>query len=263
MPTQNDAVSWYHPAAAERLSREEGQMVMDEQLTPRDGYDYRIRLGRDAQGLQESTGAISAHDPRLDLTYGEFPLASMDQLIDVGLTYLCDVSSSPIGHITMIDIGSGCGRLVLYATLTRGNQDQSWSIHGIEIAPLLHDEALAAVSRGRHGGFLSEKSQRGTSNSLTLHNGPADEYPLLLGMADLIFAYSTAFPAETFHPEIGAMILGSDWSRLLSQSCRSGCIAITTDRALDPAYGWKLLDRMEVDNREVLGSTGYVHRLEK
>ena len=41
-------------------------------------------------------------------------------------------------------------------------------------------------------------------------------------------------------------------------------IAITTDKALDPSYGWKIIDRIEnVPNPEVLDSTGFIHILNK
>jgi hypothetical protein len=36
---------------------------------------------------------------------------------------------------------------------------------------------------------------------------------------------------------------------------------ITTDRVLDPRHGWLFLDRLDVDNREVMGSTGYIQVL--
>ena len=57
------------------------------------------------------------------------------------------------------------------------------------------------------------------------------------------------------------MNLDRQWSELLANSCRKGCVVITTDRALDPQHGWELLDRLDVDNREVMGSTGYIQVL--
>jgi hypothetical protein len=227
---------------------------MDEYLIPKKEYGNRIGLGRDAQGFDESSGAINPDDPRLSMTYGEFPLSSMDQLIDLGLERL-DRSEG----ITMVDLGSGCGRLIFYSGLTRGGQEQPWKIHGIEIADILHKEAMVTASKSLEGGYLSDL--KGPTNSISLHHGPVDDYRHILGAADLVFAYSTAFPAKTFNPDLGAVILGAEWSQLLSESCKAGCIAITTDRALDPAYGWKLIDRLDVENSEVFGSTGYIHVL--
>jgi hypothetical protein len=181
----------------------------------------------------------------------------MDQLIDLGLEQRLDRASE--GSMTMVDLGSGCGRLIFYSGLTRGDKEQPWNIHGIEIADILHEEAMETASKGLEGGYLSDLE--GPTTTISLHHGPVDKYRHILGAADLIFAYSTAFPAKTFNPDLGAMILGAEWSQLLSESCKAGCIAITTDRALDPGHGWKLIDRLDVENSEVFGSTGYIHVL--
>ena len=84
----------------------------------------------------------------------------------------------------------------------------------------------------------------------------------LFQQADVIFAYSTVWDNIGFVPEIGAMVLSHEWNQLLSSSCSPGTVAITTDRALDPNFGWKLVDRLDVDNREVFGSTAYIHVLQ-
>jgi hypothetical protein len=57
--------------------------------------------------------------------------------------------------------------------------------------------------------------------------------------------------------------LSDEWNRLFSESCKPGCVVVTTDRALDPRYGWKVLDRLDVANPEVFESTGFVQILEK
>ena len=77
---------------------------------------------------------------------------------------------------------------------------------------------------------------------------------------------SAARPAvvvDGFSVDLGAMILGREWSETLADLCRDGTVAITTDRALDPEYGWVLLSRTEVTNPEVFGSTGYVQVLRR
>ena len=58
-------------------------------------------------------------------------------------------------------------------------------------------------------------------------------------------------------------MLDAEWSQTLGETCRDGCVAVTTDRALDPRCGWKVCERIDVDNKEVFGSTGYIHVLEK
>jgi hypothetical protein len=246
---------------------EEGRLVMDEQLMSKQEYGDRIGWGRDAIEMGgDSSGVISAHDPRLSMTYAEFPLPSLDQLVDLAMTYLPkeQLQEQQGKPTTLVDIGSGCGRLVFYLALTRGKAQEPWTIHGIEISGLLHDVAGEYLEVGIDvkNFFLPLTTATTTTGaSLALHCGPADQFPDLLGQADIVFAYSTAFPAPSFSPELGALILDSEWSELLSCYCKPGCVAVTTDRALDPLYGWKLVDRLDVENPEVFGSTGFVHVL--
>ncbi len=42
-----------------------------------------------------------------------------------------------------------------------------------------------------------------------------------------------------------------------------GYVAITTNRALDSKDGWKLLNKIEVENPCIWGSMGYISNLEK
>jgi hypothetical protein len=235
-----------------KLSREQGQSVLDEKLLPRSEYGNRIGLGRDAQGIDAFSGVITPDDPRLTKTYGEFPLSSLDQLLDLGLQYL-----DGRDRTTMLDLGSGCGRLVVYSALTRGTVQHPWTIHGIEISNLLHEQAICTLSAGLEAGWFSE-GEGTTNGNISFHCGAADDNRIVLGEADLVFAYSTVFSSSSFSPELGAMVLDKEWSELFKY-CRVGSVAITTDRALDPAHGWELVDRLDVENPEVFGSTGYIH----
>jgi hypothetical protein len=245
-------------------SREDAQSIIDETLMPKQEYSERIGWGRDAQGLNELSGPLKATDPRLSMTYAEFPLTSMDELIDLGLQSL-PPDKQKAQKISLVDLGSGCGRLVIYSAMTRGSTEngQSWDVQGIEIADLLHGKGLDYMNEGMHAGILSseDSSKRGIANTLSLNLGSAEKYASVLRNADIVFAYSTAFPAKQFSPELSALILDPEWSVLLSKSCSSGCVAITTDRALDPNCGWELVDRMDVENPEVFGTTGYIHVL--
>ena len=254
------------PAPAEKMTvsasisqvmwREDGQQVMDDVLLPASGYGDRIEAGRDAQGLKVASGvAISPNDPRMFLTYGEFPLTSLDELLDLALPYVRNAQT-----INMVDVGSGCGRLALYVALTRGSPQKPWQVHGIEISPVLHQEAVQALYKAMQGGYM-EEYQPNAPSSLLLHAGPAEEWTEVLQKCNLVFAYSTAWPSNGFSEQMGAMIIGQQWSGLLSRSCPNGCIVITTDRALDPNDGWELIERLDVENREVMGSAGYVHIL--
>jgi hypothetical protein len=242
-----------------QLSRVEAQSSLDDKLMPKKYYGNRIGLGRDAQGIDGGT-ALKPDDPRLSMTYAEFPLSSFDILVDLGLKYLPSSQDRP-GITTFVDIGSGCGRLILYLAMSRfsPSDDAGWNIHGIEISNLLHGEAIQYLEEAVKQNIFS--FEEGGSNSLSLHLGAAEDSSHLFGRADCIFAYSTAFSAKSFSPELGALLLDPEWSSLLSESCKPGCVAITTDRALDPACGWELVDRLDVENQEVFGSTGYIHIL--
>jgi hypothetical protein len=298
-----------------RMSRNKAQDLLgqDDFLPPR-RYRDRVGMGRVAQGIASHhdddndtavrSRVFTADDPRLTKTYAEFPLSSFDTLLDAGLKEIKkDVSSGMGDVLTMVDLGSGLGRIVLYAALTRGGRgenflddgytlgdelessqpslvdNQSWNIHGIEIASLLHDGALKLARKGvEYGIFVEEENHLATNDGVddtnnsvasgrsgfSFHLGPAENFAFSnLANADIVFAYSTAFSAKEFSPTVGALILDREWSQLLGESCRAGCVAITTDRALDPAFGWIVKDRIDVENRDVLGSTGYIHVLEK
>jgi SAM-dependent methyltransferase len=176
----------------------------------------------------------------------------MDELLDLALPHVADPS-----RIDMLDVGSGCGRLALYVALTR-----PWQVHGVEISPVLHHEAAQALAKGYQGGYFTDLVDTdSTSGSIHLHAGAAEEWTDILRRCNVIFAYSTAWPTCRFSEQWGAMIIGQQWSGLLSQSCARGTVVVTTDRALDPQYGWDLVDTLDVDNREVMGSAGYVHVL--
>ena len=269
--SSNDSISVYIPKT---YSRDDGQRILEEQFFPKQQYNERIGLGRDAIFGKASVGALSPDDPRLTMTYAEFPLSSLDELIDLAITYLptTDITTHPRKRrTTIIDIGSGCGRIVFYLGLTRGEDDGLWTIHGIEISKLLHDVAMDYIDEGVNAMNLfspptnsSTLAERNDDwNTIDLHYGPADRFPNLLGQADIIFAYSTAFPAPSFSSELGALVLNPEWSELLSRCCKPGCVAVTTDRCLDPSYDWQLKDRLDVENAEVVGSTGFIHVLAK
>ena len=232
---------------------------MDETVMPSEEYDIRMVYGRDAQKLDAST-IVKASDPRMAYTYGEFPMSSLDELVDLALTHSERCKGKK--EITLVDLGSGCGRLVLYSAMTRGREDNvSWTVHGIEISDALHDEGVRASLGGLDNGIFQEKSDDSvTANQLFLHRGPAKGFASLFQQADIVFAYCTVFDTVGFDPSLGAMVMSKEWNEVLT--CSPGAIVITTDRCLDPAYGWKLQDRLDVDNREVMGSTGYINILQ-
>lgn len=244
----------------QRLSRDEALLVLNRDILPTEEYGDRIGYGRDAQGIVTSE-LVQGNDPRLTLTYGEFPTHSMDQLVDLALRH---VAMDDYEKIEMVDLGSGCGRLVFYAALSRGTPQQPWNIRGIEISPLLHDIATKALQAGQDWFVDTSATTTTTTNTLNtceLVCGPAQNHTDWLRQADVVFAYSTVWQTSGFSPQLGAMVMDRSWSELLATSCRPGCVVVTTDRALDPQHGWKLLNQLNVDNREVMGSTGYIQTL--
>jgi len=237
----------------ERISSDESGILLDCVILPQGKYGERLGYGRDAQGLIDLSSAVKADDPRMAFTYGEFPTHSFDTLVDMALTRLPPESAK--GPLHFVDIGSGCGRLVFHAGLTRGTDDKPWHIHGMEISEILHREAWRGMEIGLEEELFTKESIS-CANTMVLHLGPAEEMKHVFADCKLAFAYSTVWSCSGFSEELGAMVLHSDWSGLLSKACPKGCVVVTTDRALDPEYGWELLDRIDVDNREVMGSTG-------
>lgn len=259
--------------ASQSLSRTESADLVDTLLLPSKDYGKRSRLSRaifeDAAGV-----AISAKDPATSFTYGEFPFTSLDTLLDKALEYFSPQQGNVGGSVRFLDLGSGCGRLCLYLALSRGgstlttmtSSTSGWQIHGIEVIEALHQEAKQAENLGTENGWFvdgSEQQQDSCSrrfSSLYFHHGLADEFPTVLAKADVVFMYSTAMQSGRFLPDVQGLLLSREWNELLARHCQAGCIVVTTDRALDPSYGWTLKDRFDVPNPEVFGSTGFIQQ---
>jgi hypothetical protein len=243
-----------------RYSREQGLEIVNRFILPSAQYGDRIELGRQAQGL-DASDLVTAQDPILSFSYGEFPTHSTDQLLDLALQYAKHQHDRPM---ELLDLGSGCGRLVSYWGLTRGTDDLPWHVHGVEISELLHHAAVRALQRGLADQHFVEKPSTqtvGQNNTITLHLGAAENVKPIIHQAQLIFAYSTTWDTVGFSQDEQAMILDRHWSELLATTCRKGCIVITTDRILDPLCGWRVVEKLDVDNAEVFGSTGYIQVL--
>ena len=262
-------------------SRQEAQDMIDV-LCPQNEERDRTIAGMEAYSVGQDR-AITNDDPRTEYAFDQFPLNSFDILVDRALDFVQDNDNGDEECRTMVDLGSGCGRLCFYADLTRGiceNKTRRWNVHGVEIGSKLHSLAVNSLERGMNNGWFEEHDSNTESSSslITFLNGNAllqvDPYfktdaqtnnniQSLLSSANILFCYSTVWETEDFNPEIQAMILTEKWSKSLANACRNGCVAVTTDRALNPIHGWKLVDRKEVDNPSVWGSTGYISILEK
>jgi hypothetical protein len=267
------------------LSRSEASKIMDETILPHVDYGSRLRVGGDAQGLTDPAGgavvvAVSAHDPRLAFTYGEFPLKSLDALLDRAERYCISNQEIHQGQyddptrrrrpLRFVDVGSGCGRLCLYVALTR----PSWDVSGIECAPLLHQQAVLATERAITAGYLRAleedpvRPSHGDSTRSSVvhfHCAMANDATSVLHRADIVFAYSTTWESSGFSTATSSMLLSEPWQQLFTAACTQGSVVITTDRSLDAssttaAATWKMLEQVDVDNPEVGGSAGYIQQ---
>lgn len=255
--------SWTVAEFPSKLSKSEAKKLVTTQLIKDADYGSRISLGGQIQQQQRtnsdpttSSAAFNANDPQLSETYGEFPLDSLDILLDRALEVLEKKKTS---HLKVVDLGSGCGRPALYMALSRPN----WDVHGIEISEPFHTIACNAMQTAWNDSSTVADISRSTaeteaSSRLTFHNGPAVQYQTnVLADADIVFCYSTAFTGTHFNEQVGAMILEQSWSDVLSSS-KDDVVVITTDKALDPTHGWSIQSRIDVPNREVFESTGYI-----
>lgn len=251
--SQEDRLSMHLYRSASCLPRAAAAELLDASLLPAVEKGVRLQLCDGPVPGQ----VVAGSDPVLFETYGEFPLSSLDTLLDRAEELL--PTSDRDGPLSVVDLGSGCGRLALYLALSR----PSWDVHGIEISPALHRAAVEAAERGAAQGCLIGYDGSSTlgvprSSRLTLHHGPAADFSELLQSADIIFCYSTAFESCGFSEQATAMVLGRDWNELLTSNVRLNRLCITTDKALDPSYGWRILDRIDVPNPEVFESTGFI-----
>mmetsp|Transcript_34716 Transcript_34716/g.68314 ORF Transcript_34716/g.68314 Transcript_34716/m.68314 type:complete len:208 (-) Transcript_34716:2-625(-) len=129
--------------------------------------------------------AVAADDPRLSLSYGEFPLSSFEAAFNYARQELDDTA----GRRTLVDLGSGCGRIVLHAAASlRATTDEAWDVTGIEISEELHSLAEGARRRA----VARDVAVDGDRVRVRFRCGPAAEYGGVLGGADVVFCYSTA-----------------------------------------------------------------------
>mmetsp|Transcript_21884 Transcript_21884/g.28324 ORF Transcript_21884/g.28324 Transcript_21884/m.28324 type:complete len:286 (+) Transcript_21884:66-923(+) len=264
----------------QHLSTETAVQILDEQILPVHEYNQRSNLNENdvlaAQAQGQVDRAMAGNDPLLQYTYAEFPLLSLDMCLNQAVPAVIEnINKDNQSKMVVVDLGSGCGRPSLYMALTRPNFKH---VIGIEASQTLHQEGLRSIQAATDLGLLGvvanevervdvdNNNLEGTtdinSNALTLHCGMAQEYAYILNTADLVFCYSTAFESSgVFLPEIRGLILSNEWNELLSKHCRPGTVVITTDRALDPARGWRVLQRMDsVPNPQVVDSTCFIQQ---
>merc|ERR1740123_113692 len=230
-------------ARAERLQFEslhaEALAIFNSHLFPPGEYQQRKQASR-ADGYWKYVGA--GEEPPLDFTYGEFPLPLFSRLVDRACE-LAGVDADRSGTI-FADLGSGAGRLALWAAAT-----SAWRrVVGIEYLPSLAAAASAKLDDARttYPQLLRTADVRLVQGSW---DEPLDEF---VGV-DVAFAYTTAITTDE-NNVLAAL------SAALVPRLRRGMIVVTTDYTLDPAH-FEVLESMEGENEGVGGiSTGFIHR---
>jgi len=203
-------------------------------------YDERLAIGRRAQLGDEMIYRPGAIGCSVDtsLTYGEFDLSFYRALMESAMT--TDRSPRPE---TIVDIGSGCGRLVLASAML---WPEAARVAGVEVVPALHSLAVAAEqSDALPGSGPARELYLGDAADVLRVGAPLQD-------ASLCFCYSTT------HPSVGNVL--TDLSELCGACLRTGTRVVTTDKLLGEgeSRAFKLVDALEGPNRETGGSVGYV-----
>ncbi len=214
------------------------------------GYTERLTLGRDPD--EHAAAAHFAPRAADALTYGEFPLEFFEVLVRRALTH----AGRDAAGTTLVDYGSGCGRLVYAAAVLFPELER---VVGIEVVESLHKLALqVAPLAAAHADYAG-----GAPVSL-MHGDASSMLEALTATEQMcVFAYSTAFASAD------GLVLDD-----LSAACARlpvGSRIVTTDRQLAPVVGgdecldagvaYRLLATFEGPNAECAGSTGYVWEL--
>lgn len=195
--------------------------LFDNELFAADDYEQRNAASRtDGYWSYVAKG----EDPPLENTYGEFPLPLFSAVVERGL----QLASLESDGATLLDLGSGAGRLVLWAAATERWQ----AIHGVELLPSLHAaavEKLSAASAMRFN-ILDHLELQTPSSAIKLHLGSWDDDALLpWDTLDVCFAYATAFD----HDANGVLVA---LSAALRERLKAGCIVCTTDYRLGDGF---------------------------
>lgn len=264
-------------SSEQMLSRPEAVQLLDTHVLPMSEKGYRMNLnGNDIV------------DNNIDIdssTYGEFSLTSLDVILDRIAQEFSqgnedDVESTTTerrqGPLIIIDIGSGCGRLVLYMAIAQRCLQQYSNdlvVTGIEQSKALHEESIRATERllqynnaREHFKVDQDHPVECTNNEIRLYYGSANDFLNEIHAADIIICYSTAFSSGDFLPSISALLLSQEWNTILTPrlqqqqhpsaastapSLQSTLYCVTMDKALDPSRGWIMVDRINVPNPEI------------
>ena len=202
---------------------------------------------------EREVSARFASNRNVELTYGEFDLPFF-------IALLRDAAPQP-GE-AFLDVGSGCGRLVLTAALLFPYLSRA---SGVELLQHLHQSAVAA--HAKLAAVLEEEEASGAPAVAPCHFvcGEADEeLPRLLApstqlhaqLPSCVFVYATCWPGTgPFLPSLSAT---------LARNLPVGSRVVTVDKQLvDEPSLWRFeeIGRREQSNYDTHRSTGWVYRL--
>lgn len=186
-------------------------------------------------------------------TYGEFPLASLYAILERLQLGPDDV---------FLDLGSGCGRLVLGVALLFPHLKASL---GLEVVPELHALALDAQSKAD-----TKAKERGMPMApcrFIQGNVETGEYvdgENPLGETTALFSYCT-----TYRSDDGLHLAQPLREALLTHAQPDNITIMTTDKRFREGEvdgvgrGFRVVDRMTVPNPEVFESEVYFHKIER
>lgn len=189
---------------------------------------------------------IRAHDQDAGLLASQFDLTFFAQLVDTAL----QTSSLPRDRNVFVDVGSGCGRLVLASSVL---WPELRRVAGVEKVQSLHALALSASEAITiPTGSPQPEFYCSDASDVLQQSGALEE-------ASVLFAYSSTFPSH------GNML--SEFSRTCGQCLRVGTRIVVTDKQLQSDNSWgqfQLIDALEGRNAETGGtSIGYIYQVTK
>lgn len=209
-----------------------------ERLFPPEDYDSRNAASR-TDGYWKFVA--KKEEPPSALVYGEFPLHLFLELLDRAATHagFCEDRTKA----RMADIGSGVGRLVLWAAV-----NQEWGHYlGVEILPRIHEIALEKLEEARAiPGLLR-------SDAISFECGSWSESDV--SQLDVVFAATTCSPVDEGTGEL--LGLFGEGMSVLNSKLKRGCIVVTTEYKL--GEGFRYIESLDGDHPLFGTTTGHVH----
>ena len=210
-----------------------------ERLFPAEGYDQRNAASR-TDGYWKFVA--KKEEPPSELVYGEFPLDLFLELLDRAAGHAGIAEDRSEAH--MADIGSGVGRLVLWAAV-----NQKWrSYLGVEILPGIHEVAVEKLQEARAIPGLLQ------SDAINFQCGSWSESDVVAQL-DVVFAATTCSPVDEATGELLGLF-GEGMSELNSKLKR-GCMVITTEYKL--GRGFRYIESLDGDHPLFGTTTGHIH----